>query len=98
MRIDTSPQGKLCEAFLGTAFLAHPYGRPIVGWESDISRVTRKDAEQFFKDHYDISRLVLSIVGDVKTGPGGEECKAKWEGSTGEGGGEDFEIEQGPPQ
>ncbi|MCG3205564.1 MAG: putative zinc protease [Elusimicrobia bacterium] len=67
MRIDTSPQGKLWEAFLAAAFVAHPYGRPIVGWESDISRVTRQDATRFFKQHYDISRLVLAIAGGVKT-------------------------------
>lgn len=65
MRVDNSPQGKLWEAFLATAFLAHPYGRPIVGWESDISRVTRHDAEQFFKAHYGIDRLVIAIVGGV---------------------------------
>src|SRR5438067_327009 len=55
LRIDTNPQGKLWEAFLAAAFMAHPYGRPIVGWESDISHVTRKDAEKFFKQHYDVS-------------------------------------------
>lgn len=66
MRIDTSPQGKMWEAFLAAAFMAHPYSRPIVGWESDISRVTRQDAVEFFKRHYDISRLVVSIVGGIK--------------------------------
>jgi predicted Zn-dependent peptidase len=65
-RFDNSPSGKLWEAFLATAFMAHPYGRPIVGWESDISRVTRADAERFFKAHYDVSRLVVGIVGGVK--------------------------------
>lgn len=68
MRFDTSPNGKLWEAFLAAAFMAHPYGRPIVGWESDISHITRPDAERFFKEHYDVSRIVLAIVGGVKTG------------------------------
>lgn len=62
-RIDNSPGGRLWEGFLAAAFIAHPYGRPIVGWEKDISRVTRKDAERFFKKHYDISRLVVAVVG-----------------------------------
>ncbi len=66
MRFDNSPGGKLWEVFLAAAFMAHPYGRPIVGWESDISRVTRPDAQRFFKSHYDISRMVIGIVGGVK--------------------------------
>ncbi len=66
LRVDTSPSGKLWENFLGAAFMAHPYGRPIVGWESDISSINRKETEEFFKKHYDISRLVLAVVGGVK--------------------------------
>jgi predicted Zn-dependent peptidase len=66
LRVDTSPNGKLWENFLAAAFMAHPYGRPIVGWESDISRINRKETEAFFKKHYDISRLVLAVVGGVK--------------------------------
>lgn len=65
-RYDNSPSGKLWEAFLAAAFMAHPYGRPIVGWESDISRVTRQDAKRFFDAHYDVSRMVVAIVGGVK--------------------------------
>src|SRR5262245_1094579 len=30
LRTDSSPQGRLLEEFLGTAFLAHPYGRPVL--------------------------------------------------------------------
>lgn len=63
LRIDTSPQGKLWESFLAAAFMAHPYGRPIIGWDSDVSRLTVDDARRFFKTHYDISRLVIAAVG-----------------------------------
>lgn len=66
MRYDNTPEGKMWEAFLAAAFMAHPYGRPIVGWESDISRVTRPDAIAFFKEHYDVSRFVVGVVGGVK--------------------------------
>jgi len=66
MRIDNSPDGKLWEEFLGAAFLAHPYGRPIVGWDSDLTHLTRPLAEKFFKKHYDVSRLVVAIVGGIK--------------------------------
>ncbi len=78
-RIDTSPQGKLWEVFLAAAFEAHPYGRPIVGWESDITRVTRADAIDFFKRHYDVSRLVVSVVGGVKADEIEALCKTYFE-------------------
>jgi predicted Zn-dependent peptidase len=80
LRVDTDPRGKLFEAFLATSFLAHPYGRPIVGWESDISRVTRADAQAFFKQHYDVSRLVVSIVGGVNVAEIEALCKTYFEG------------------
>ncbi|MFN0117017.1 MAG: M16 family metallopeptidase [Elusimicrobiota bacterium] len=66
-RTEASPQGKLWEQFLAAAYIAHPYGRPIVGWESDIHRMLRRDAELFFSKHYDISRFVLVIVGGFES-------------------------------
>src|ERR1035437_3658884 len=38
MRIDSSPIGAMVEQFLATAYVAHPYGRSGVGWESEISQ------------------------------------------------------------
>ena len=35
-REETQADGKLMENFLATAFMAHPYSRPIIGWDSDI--------------------------------------------------------------
>src|SRR5438270_7045434 len=32
MSVDSSPQGRLLEQFLATAYVAHPYGRPVIGW------------------------------------------------------------------
>ena len=63
LRVDNKPSGKLWESFLATAFIAHNYGRPIIGWENEVSRLTTKDTQTFFKDHYDISRLVFVMVG-----------------------------------
>jgi predicted Zn-dependent peptidase len=78
-RLDNSPGGKLWEAFLSAAFVAHPYGRPILGWESDISRVTRPDAEDFFRRHYDISRLVIAVVGGINADQVEKEARLAFE-------------------
>ncbi|MBM4050136.1 MAG: insulinase family protein, partial [Planctomycetes bacterium] len=42
MRVDNSPFGVLFEQLGATAFIAHPYGWPTIGWMSDISSL-RKD-------------------------------------------------------
>ena len=52
MRTDTNPFGKLYEEFLGVAFIAHPYGNPVVGWMSDIQSLTVENAKAFRRNYY----------------------------------------------
>jgi predicted Zn-dependent peptidase len=66
MRIDSSPTGRMVEQFLATAYVAHPYGRSGVGWESEISQVSATEAEQFHKKYYVPSNMVIAVVGDLK--------------------------------
>lgn len=49
MRIDSNPIGRMVEQMLATAYVAHPYGRSGVGWESEISQVSATEAESFHK-------------------------------------------------
>ena len=66
MRIDSSPIGRLIEQMLATAYVAHPYGRSGVGWESEISQVSATEATDFHSRYYVPSNIVIAIVGDVK--------------------------------
>ncbi len=66
MRIDSSPTGRMVEQFLATAYVAHPYGRSGVGWESEISQVTATEADAFHKKYYVPANIVIAVVGDVK--------------------------------
>ena len=66
MRIDSSPTGRLVEQMLATAYVAHPYGRSGVGWESEISQVSATEAEAFHKKYYVPANIVIAVVGDVK--------------------------------
>jgi len=66
MRVDSNPIGALEEQFLATAYVAHPYRRPDVGWESEISQVTATEAEAFHKKYYVPANIVIAVVGDVK--------------------------------
>ena len=65
MRTESSPIGRLVEEFLGTAFIAHPYGWNTVGYPSDLSSFSAEDAHEFFRKYYVASNMVITIVGDV---------------------------------
>jgi predicted Zn-dependent peptidase len=67
MRIDSSPQGRLIEEFLAAAYMAHHYGTPGVGWESDITQVTATEAAAFHAKYYVPSNIVIAVVGDIDT-------------------------------
>ncbi len=66
MRVDSSPFGKLQEQFLATAYVAHPYHRPNVGWESELSRVSATEAAAFHAKYYVPSNIVIAVAGDLK--------------------------------
>ncbi len=67
MVVDSRPGGKLYEQFMASAFTAHPYGIPIIGFPSDIAMLNRNKAEEFFKIHYAPNNSVMVIVGDINT-------------------------------
>src|SRR5215469_13325017 len=66
MRTDSSPSGRLVEQFLAAAFIAHPYGRPTLGWPSDLRAFSATDALNFFHEYYIPSNMTIAVVGDVK--------------------------------
>jgi len=67
MRSESNPIGRLVEQFLATAFIAHPYRQPGVGWPSDLSSFSVTDAEAFFRKYYVPANIVIAVVGDVNT-------------------------------
>jgi predicted Zn-dependent peptidase len=66
MRIDSSPFGKLLEQFAAAAYVAHPYHRPGVGWESELSQITATEAAAFHAKYYVPSNIVVAVAGDLK--------------------------------
>jgi predicted Zn-dependent peptidase len=65
MRIESSPQGKLQETLIATAFTAHPYQNFIAGWGSDIENLRVTDAKEFFQTYYVPGNITVAIAGDV---------------------------------
>jgi predicted Zn-dependent peptidase len=66
LRTESTPTGRLFEQFLATAFTAHPYHQPVVGYMSDLTSFSREDAEAFFRKYYVPANITIAIVGDVK--------------------------------
>ena len=62
---ENRPFGKLYEEFLAAAFIAHPYGNPVVGWMSDINTTTCEEAENFHQKYYSPTNCVGVLVGDL---------------------------------
>src|SRR2546425_8194485 len=65
MRVDNQPQGKLYEQLLLSAFQAHPYRVPTVGWMSDLEHLTRPQAAEFRRGFYAPNNAVATLVGDI---------------------------------
>nr|MBN2277516.1 insulinase family protein [candidate division Zixibacteria bacterium] len=72
---ENNPRGRLIEAFNATMFWASPYEWPVVGWMSDLLRISREDVEDYFRSHYTPANAVAAIVGDVRADEVYELCK-----------------------
>jgi zinc protease len=66
LRVDDSHEGRLEEQVQATAFLAHPYGIPTIGWPSDILSWTVDDLKAFFATNYAPNNCTLVLVGDIE--------------------------------
>jgi zinc protease len=66
LRVDDSHFGRLQEQVQATAFLAHPYALPTIGWPSDIASWTLEDLKSFYKTFYAPNNCTVVLVGDVE--------------------------------
>jgi predicted Zn-dependent peptidase len=51
---------------MATAYVAHPYGQPVVGWPSDLESFSMTDAQAYYKKYYVPASMIVTLVGDVK--------------------------------
>ena len=66
MRTDSNPTGRMIEQLLAAAYTAHPYGRPVVGWDSDLDTWSATDALKFWETYYTPANKCVAVAGDVK--------------------------------
>ncbi|NTV74477.1 MAG: insulinase family protein [Holophaga sp.] len=67
MRVEATPTGKAQETFNAMVWQAHPYSWPVIGWPSDITTVTRDQADAFFSTYYAPGNITAILVGDFRT-------------------------------
>ncbi len=66
MRVESNSQGKMMEALLAAAFMAHPYRNMPGGWAGDIESLRVSDAVRFFETYYVPVNMTIAIAGDVQ--------------------------------
>jgi zinc protease len=70
LRTEDSNDGFLSEQVQATAFVAHPYQNPTVGWPADIQGWKLEDLQKFYKTNYAPNNCTLILVGDVSAEEG----------------------------
>jgi len=64
---ENDPDQLLDTEVTATAFRAHPYRHPTIGWIDDLRSMTRDDLFGHYRRHYVPSNATLVVVGDVDT-------------------------------
>jgi len=64
---ENDPDQLLDQELTATAFKAHPYRHPTIGWLPDLEMMTRDDLYGYYRRFYIPNNATLVIVGDVDT-------------------------------
>jgi len=66
--VDNNNFSRLFEQVFATAFVAHPYQFPVIGWPSDIEAWTIEDLENYFRTYYAPNNSTIVFTGAVTPG------------------------------
>ena len=65
LRTDDQARSLLHETLLATAYQAHPYRIPTIGWMRDLETMTAADARAWYRTWYAPNNAVLIVTGDA---------------------------------
>lgn len=65
LRTEDDPVNATYEELMATAYKAHPYQWPIVGWMHDVASVSLEDAKSYYDRYYQPNNATLVVVGDI---------------------------------
>ena len=64
LRTESTPTGRLDEAFEEMFWHGHPYTWPVVGYASDIPAITKAEADEYYALFYAPNNITAVLVGD----------------------------------
>lgn len=64
-RIDNNPGALLGEQMRAALYMAHPYGRSIIGWLNEMETLGTDDALAFYHKWYAPNNAILVVAGDI---------------------------------
>ncbi len=64
LRVESTPTGKLEEAFEEIFWHSSPYSWPVLGYPSDVAAITKQQADDYFALYYAPNNLTAILVGD----------------------------------
>jgi predicted Zn-dependent peptidase len=62
---DDDPEETLHDEFCAALFGSHPLGRPVLGTEESVTRMSREALHRFYRTRYTPERMVLAVAGNV---------------------------------
>lgn len=65
-RDENDPGSALDKEVGAAAFIAHPYHHPIIGWRSDIEKVSIEKLREFYDAFYWPDNATVTIIGDFR--------------------------------
>jgi zinc protease len=64
---ENDPATLLNQAVWATAYMAHPYQWPVIGWRSDVEHVGRDRVYEYYRRYYGPNNATAIIIGDFET-------------------------------
>ncbi|HSB37023.1 MAG TPA: pitrilysin family protein, partial [Thermoanaerobaculia bacterium] len=64
LRVESTPTGKLEEAFDSMFWHSTPYTWPVIGYPSDVASITKQEADDYYALYYAPNNLTAILVGD----------------------------------
>jgi zinc protease len=62
---ENNPFAVLFQHTMAASYLAHPYGRPVIGNRSDVERVPMENLRAFYHKFYQPDNAVLTVAGKI---------------------------------
>ena len=73
-----SPHRQASQLLFSTCYPQHQYGRPVIGYEEIIRKVSVNDIKKYFSGRYNPAQMTLVVVGDVAEKPFLKEIEQKF--------------------